>query len=110
MVTALRPPADSRSVVEIAPGIYVPESRYDEVMAFIACNPAINEAIAEIILERTSVDPLTDDLCIYVPFWFVAGVERDLADRLLNAARANERHAEQVRRSVANFAVSYGKH
>lgn len=107
MSQIVSPPVDSRETVEIAPGVFVPESRVDEVMTFICLNPEVAEAIDEIRLERTAIDPLTDDLPTAVPFQFQSELEWKLAMLLMDRSIANTQRADRVR-SVAPWAMFYG--
>lgn len=103
-MTRLFPPVDSAESVEIAPGVFVPANRFEEVMSFIHCNSEVNEAIAEIIMERECTDPLTDDICTAVPFQFLSELEWGLAEKLV---KQSNRHFLQAK-TVRSFALPGG--
>ena len=105
----LFPPVDSAETVEIAPGVLIPANRYDELMAFIACNAEVAEAIAEIHLEHEFTaenDPLTDEVSTVVPFQFQSELEWKLCDLLMKQSNKHLLQAKAVH-SVASFALSY---
>lgn len=100
------PPKDGPGV-EILPGIYIPLNRFEELTTFIELNPDVAEAFEETRLERTAIDPLTDDLCTCVPFQFQSELEWKLAMLLMERSTANIAKANQVR-SVTPFSLNFG--
>lgn len=90
------PPKDGPGV-EIAPNVFIPMNRYEELLAFVECNHDVAEAIFEIELERTSVDPLTDDICTAVPFDFQATLHWNLAMRHMDKSILSQQDADRVR-------------
>ena len=101
-------PADGPEIVEIAPGFFIPAKRYEEFMDIIERDPEVNEAINEIIMERTSTDPLTEEMCTYVPFDFQADLEWKLAQLMMESENPilHERAQIFIERSNANFAIA----
>lgn len=92
-------PESLPTLVALAKGYTIPSDRYAEFLTFIACNPEINEAIFEIVLERTftaDVDPLTEEMCTYVPHWFQSELEWRLAQMLYQLPDPDMQERAQV--------------